>query len=120
MTRAEARAELLAALVAGGIRATVAAGGDPPYVLVAGGPLDLARSTRGGQVPATFRARCIAGAWDDAASADALDELVPDVLAVLLAADGWRVTSTGDDVIRDYAGSMYLTADVSAERYIDI
>lgn len=118
-TLAAARAELVAALSTAGLRGTTAAGGDPPYVLVAGGGIEMTHVVRG-QAPATFRARCVAGAWDDAAAAAILDEQKLSVLGVLLALTGWRMLPVGDDVIRDYAGSMYLTADVSASRMIDL
>lgn len=119
-TLAGARAELIAALEADGIRATDTPGGrDLPYVLVAGDGIELTHLVRG-QGTATFRATCIAGAWDDSAAALALDELKLDVLGVLRALPGWRVNSVGRDGIRTYAGAELLTADCSASRMIDL
>ena len=88
-------------------------------MLVAGGGADAAHIMRG-QMPATFRARCIAGAWDDAASVAQLDALKVATLTVLLSLPGWRMQPLGDDVIRDYGGAMYLTADCAAARMIDL
>jgi hypothetical protein len=119
-TFAQARAELLSALTSASIAATETAGAmQPPYVLVAGGGADPTHVVRG-QMPATFRARCIAGAWDDKAAVASLDALKVATLTVLLSLPGWRMAELGDDVIRDYGGAMYLTADCAAARMVDL
>jgi hypothetical protein len=118
-TRAQARAELITALRAASVRAYDSPSGDPPYVLVGGGGIDMGHISRG-QALATIRARCVAGAWTDKDAQALLDELVQDTLAVLLALTGWRMLPVGQDEIRRFEGGDYLTADVSAARMIDI
>lgn len=118
-TRGEARHELRDALRTAGIRAVDTPAGDPPYVLVGGGGIDPAHISRG-QVAATIRARCVAGAYTEDAAQDTLDDLVTDTLDVLRGLAGWRVLPVGQDEIRRFEGGDYLTADVAAERMIDL
>jgi hypothetical protein len=118
-TRNEARHELRDALRTAGIRAVDAPVGDPPYVLVGGGGIDNTHVPIG-KAPATIRARCVAGAYTEAASQDTLDALVVYVLSVLRTLSGWQLLPVGEDVIRDYGGGLYLTADCAAVRMIDI
>ncbi len=118
-TRAQARAEVVTALRAAGVRAYASPSGDPPYVLVGGGGIDMGHITRG-QALATIRARCVAGAWTAEDSQAILDELVVDTLTVLRSLAGWRMEPVGQDEIRRFEGGDYLTADVSAARMIDI
>ena len=119
-TLAEARAELVAALEAADIAATDTPGArDVPYVLVSGDGIDAAHIVRG-QAVATFRALCIAGAWDGHAVVDELDSLKLATLTVVRELEAWRFGSVGRDGIRTFGGSELLTADVSASRMIDI
>ena len=118
-TRNDARHALRDALRAAGIRALDAPGGDPPYVLVGGGGIDPAHILRG-QVTATIRCRLVAGGYTEEASQDTLDGLVQSTLGVLRNLSGWAVLPVGQDEIRRFEGGDYLTADVSAERMIDI
>jgi hypothetical protein len=118
-TRAQARAEVVTALQAAGIRTVKSASGDPPYVLVGGGGIDMDHIAIG-KAPATIRARCVAGAWTDEDAQAIIDELVMDTLAVFLSMAGWRMLPVGQDEIRRFTGGDYLTADVSAARMIDL
>ena len=119
-TLAGARAELVAAIDAAGMKATDVAGAKPvPYVLVAGAGIDPSR-VMVGKVAATFRAICVAGAWDQAAAVGSLDELKLGVLSVLRGLAGWQLGEVGRDGIRSFSGSDLLTADVSATRLIDL
>lgn len=118
-TRNEARHALRDALRSAGVRAVDTPAGDPPYVIVGGGGIDTTHIARG-QAPATIRARCVAGAYTEEHAQDTLDELVMDTLAVLRGLAGWRVLPVGADEIRRFEGGDYLTADVAAERMIDL
>ena len=118
-TRNEARRELRDALRTADIRAVDVAAGDPPYVVVAGGGVDTAHITRGVGM-ATIRCRLVAGAYVEESAQDTLDGLVDETLSVLRGLAGWRVLSVGQDEIRRFEGGDYLTADVAAERQIDI
>jgi len=117
---AGARAEYVAALRLAGVEVHDAPGGDPPYVFVRGdGIADPGHVVRG-TVLATFSGVCVAGAWDDGASAAMLDELKGDVLAVARAMPGWQLGDVSRDSVRRLGASDYLTADVSANRHVDI
>ena len=119
-TLVQARAELVAAIDAAGIKATDVAGGKAvPYVLVAGAGIDLSRVISG-RVEATFRAICVAGGWDEGTAIEALDAMKLGVLSVLAGLAGWRLGEVGRDGIRSFSGSDLLTADVSASRLIDL
>lgn len=122
MNIAEARAELIAALSAGGAPATDTPGGfDPPYCYVAGdGTGELTRIITG-QVEASFRVTFVGGAWDDTAAAGDLDGLKAAFLETVRELEGWRFGSgIGRDGARDFAGATYLSADGFASRLVDI
>ena len=119
-TRNEARHELRDALRTAGIRAVDSPVSDPPYVLVGGGGIDVTHIAIG-KAPATIRARCVAGAYTEEAAQDVLDALVQATMGVLRTlAGGWQVLPAGQDEYRQFEGGIYLTADVSAARMIDI
>ncbi len=119
-TIAQQRAVLAAALVAGGVPTTNAPGrvSPPVAVLVAAGS-DLEGIGRG-QVAYGFRVVLVSGAADADASAGRLDELVTDTITVLRNLNGWRITTVGAASVRDVAGSLYLSADVTALAMIDL
>ena len=119
-TIATRRTELAAALVAGGVSTSNAPGrvSPPVAVLVAAGS-DLEGIGRG-QVPFGYRIVLVAGAADADASALRLDELVTDTIAVLRSLDGWRIDNLGSASVRDVAGALYLSADVTAYAMIDL
>ena len=118
-TLAQARAELIAAYTAASIRATSTPGGEPPYVLVAGGGIDAEHIIRG-QTEATFRSVLVAGGFEDTKSAAELDALKLGALGVLRALAGWRLGTIGGDGIRSFSGGDYLSAEASASRMIDV
>jgi hypothetical protein len=120
-TFVDARAEVIAALIAAGVRASDTPGADTPYVYVAGdGSGDGSRVVTG-QLVASFRLVMVGGAWDESAAARDLDTLKQTVLETLRSLAGWRLTSgVSRDGARDWAGALYLSADVTAERLIDI
>lgn len=121
-TIAEARAELIAALNAGGARASDTPNGDPPYVYVAGDGTSDATRVITGQLEASFRLTMVGGAIDEAAAARELDGLKDTVLGVVRGLDGWRFTSgVGRDGGRiDLDGRLQLQADAFASRLVDI
>jgi hypothetical protein len=119
-TLAEARDELIAALVAADVRATDNPGGiDPPYVAVLGNGIDLGHIVRN-EAEASFRSVCIAGAADNTGAVDQLDALKLATIAVLRSLAGWRLGEVRADGLRSYQGSEYLTADVTASRFVTI
>ena len=121
MTIAQARAALIAALVAKGIRASSTPGGDTPYAWVTGdGTGDLTRVVTG-QVTASFRTVMIGGAIDDEAAAAELDLLKQSYLEAVRDLDGFRFTGPiGRDGSREWGGILYLQADGFAECLVDI
>lgn len=120
MTPAEARAELIAALTAAGAPATDTPGGrDAPYVFVTSDGISLGPIVAG-QGTLTLRCVMIGGGWDAGASAAQLDELKRVALGVLRGLEGWGVGDVSRDAARDWAGALYLTADVLAVRRIAI
>lgn len=120
-TIAEARSEAIAALIAAGIAADATPGADAPYVYVGGdGTGDGSRIVTG-QLVASFRFVMVGGAWDERSAALELDTLKQAVLTTLRELAGWRLTSgISRDGARDWAGGLYLAADVTAERLIDL
>lgn len=119
-TWAQARAEVVGALAAAGVRAGAMPGGEPPYVLVVSeGTPDGAR-VMAGQVQADWTLRCVGGAWDDDAAAASLDALRQTVMETVRDLDGWTLGSAGPDGMRDWQGGQYLTADIAAARLVDI
>ena len=118
-TLAGARAELVAAYVAASIRATSTPGGEPPYILVAGGGIDPQHIIRG-QAEASFRSILVAGGFEDAKSANELDTLKLAALDVVRDLAGWRLDTIGGDGLRSFSGGDYLSAELSASRMIDI
>ena len=120
-TRAQARAELTAAIEAAGVDAFPDPGGhDPPYVYVRSDGVPDVTHTLRGAVQAEFTAVCVAGAWDADGTAAMLDAAVQATLTALRDLAGWRLGSVGRDGIRRVGGSDLLTADVIASRAIDI
>lgn len=119
-TLAGARAELIAALEAASLSATETPGSKPPpYVAVLGGGVDFGHIVRG-SVLSTWRLACVAGLADAKASVAQLDALKLSAIGMLLTLAGWQLGEVRPDGIRSYAGSDYLTADVTASRYIDL
>jgi hypothetical protein len=122
---AEARAALIAAIVADGLPAGSSPGAaEPPCALVFGQGLDV--SDRGhvarGQVPALFRVTVLGGLFEDADLAGAeLAAAQGIVLGAVRGLAGWRL----DDVRADYVaatpgGGRYLAADVIAAVMIEL
>jgi hypothetical protein len=62
----------------------------------------------------------VAGAWDDGASAAMLDSMKLAVLAAIRGLSGWQLGPVSRDAGRRLEASTYLTADVSANRHVDI
>lgn len=120
-TLAEARAELIDALVSNGARASASPGGDPPYAYVTGdGTGDPARVVTG-QLEAAFRVVLIGGAVDEDAAAVDLDTLKQVFLQTVRELDGWRFAGPiGRDGAREWGGILYLQADGFANRLVDI
>jgi len=120
-TMPEARAELIDALTAEGVRASADPTSDTPFVFVTGdGTGDLARVVSG-QVVAQYRLVLCGGAWDQAAAATELDYLKQVVLQALRALPGWTLNGpVGPDTAREQGGGLLLTADAFAARLIDI
>jgi hypothetical protein len=117
---ADRRTELTAALVAGGVRTTSAPGEvQPPCAVLISAGSDMDGIGRG-QVPFGFRIVLAAGAPTVEASADALDALTGTTLTVLRGLDGWRIQSIAAASIRDIAGALLLSSDVTAEAMIDL
>jgi hypothetical protein len=116
-----ARAELIGALIAAGVRATDTPGGDPPYAYVTGdGTSDPSRVVTG-QIEAAFRVVLVGGAWDEAAAARELDTLKDAFLSAVRDLDGWRFGAPiGRDGTREWAGGLYMTADAFANTLVDI
>jgi hypothetical protein len=118
-TMAEARAEFAAALTSLDVH-DAPGDFDPPYVFIRGdGIADPGHVVRG-TVLASFSAVCVAGAWDDGASAAMLDTLKLTVLTALRGLAGWQLGPVSRDTVRRLGASDYLTADVSANRHVDI
>ena len=118
-TLGSARAEVIAALQAADVRAVAAPGGEVPYVYVAGDGGNVTRLLAG-LVQTDWRLILVGGAWDEEAAATELDTLKQSVLETLRALDGWAVGELGRDGARDWAGGLYLTADISASRLVDV
>lgn len=121
MTIGEARAELVAALIARGVRASDTPGGDTPYAYVTGdGTGDPARVVTG-QLEAAFRVVLIGGSVDETAAAAELDGLKQVFLETVRDLDGWRFAGPiGRDGSREWSGVLYLNADAFANRLVDI
>lgn len=124
-TLAEARADLIAALIGAGLPAGSSPGAaEPPCALVFGQGIDV--SDRGhvarGQVPALFRVTVLGGIFDDSDLPGAeLASALALTLGVLRGLDPWRI----DDVRADYVaatpgGGRYLAADVIAATMIEL
>lgn len=120
-TLPEARAEIIGAIAAAGVRASADPLSDTPFVFVTGdGTGDLGRLVSG-QVVAQFRLVLCGGAWDQSAAASELDYLKQVVLQALRALDGWTLNGPiGPDTAREQGGGLLLTADAFAARLIDI
>jgi len=119
-TIATRRAELTAALIAGGVSCTDTPGdAQPPYAILVQAGSDLDGIGRG-QVAFGWRVTLVAGDYLVATSATALDSLMSTSTTVLRLMDGWRLTSMSAASIRDLAGGLYLTADVTASAMIDL
>jgi hypothetical protein len=118
-TLAEARGDLVAAIAALDIRASVVPTGAPPYVAVLGDGIDLSHIVRG-QALASFRLACVAGGVDDDAVALELDTLKLAMIAMLRTLEGWRPGEVRRDGVRTINGADMLSADVTASRYVDM
>ena len=117
---AEARSEFVAAIATAGVEAKTSPGGDPPYVYVrADGVPDVSHVVRG-TVLGTWAAVCVGGGWTDEGAALELDTLKMAVLTALRSLDGWKLGDIGRDGIRSHQGAELLTADVTANRYVDL
>lgn len=117
---ADGRAELVAALAAGGVRVTEDLGGiDPPGVIVSGAGVDVTGLSRG-QVAAGHRLALLSGAWDSAAASRGLTELTDTVLGILRHLAGWAIGDpSGDGIIRA-GGSDYYGLFITVRRLADI
>ena len=119
-TYAQGRDELVAALVADGVRCSVEYGGiEPPCAVVFSEGAELASIGRG-QVPWTYRVTLLAGGMDASGVAAELDTLRGTALGTVQALAGWRVDRLGRDAIRQVAGASILAADLFLTRMIDI
>ncbi len=119
-TIAARRSELTTALVAGGVTCTDAPGdAQPPYAVLVQAGSDLEGIGRG-QVAFDWRITLVAGDYLVASSALNLDALMATTTSILRLMDGWRITGLGAASIRDIAGALYLTADVTASAMIDL
>jgi hypothetical protein len=118
-TFAEARDELIDALTTAGALAVADPGADTPYVLVT---FDGGNATRivAGKVLADYRLVLVGGGWETAGSAHELDVLRQTCLTVLRGLDGWQVGQLGREGGRSWAGSTYLSGDITASRHIDL
>ena len=120
-TLAEARAELIAALVAAGLDAFPDAGEhDPPFVYVRGDGVPDASHIVRGAVESQWAAVCVAGAWDASGTAADLDATKEAALTVLRALADWRVGPVSRDGIRRVGGADLPTADVIAFRHVNV
>jgi|SRR6185503_6263296 len=120
MTPAEARAEIIDALTTAGAPATSQPGGlDPPYVYVIADGIEPNRIPAG-QADAGFTLVLVGGAWDEESAALELDALKLIALQTVRGLDGWIVGAVGPDGGRDWAGGIYLSADMGAARRVDL
>lgn len=119
-TLASRRAELVAALVAAGVRS----GDDPgaiaaPCALVFGAGSDMTGIGRG-QVAVEFRVTMLGGLSDAHAAGAELATLEGTVLTVARALAGWQVGPLSGDQIRTVAGGDYLSADLALTTTVDL
>lgn len=91
---------------------------DPPCAFVASRGSDLEGIGRG-QVPWSFRVVCIGGAWDAQGAARELAAVRTAALAALRAAS-WGVTSVSADGTRQFAGGIYLSADIELSAMTEV
>lgn len=116
----DGRADLVAALVGAGIRATEDLGGvATPSVIVSGAGVDVGHIGRG-QVGAAYRLALLAGAWDAAGSSRGLAELTDDVLTVLRELTGWAIGDVTPDTIIRIAGADLYGAFIPLRRMADV
>lgn len=118
MTLAGAVAELRTALDAAGLRSTLDPNGvaQPCTIIVPEGVPEL--STRG-QSPAGFRIVLVAGAFDAAASVEALLAAEDTLLSTLAALPHWGVGPLGPAGRIQLAGGSALAAAVTVSRQVD-
>ena len=119
VTFAGAREELATAFEAQGVNATYVVGGKPvPYVLIAQGGISDPSHVVRGELLADFRMIFLAGPPDSERAVTDLDDMKTQCISQLRLLEGWRLGSMGADGIRTYAGGQFLSADLTASRFI--
>lgn len=117
-TLAEARTELAGALEIAGLVVSPTLGRlSPPCVVIFGDGIDPAHLARG-QVKAGLRSMVVAARADSEVAIADLGEMVLAALGAIRGLADWELGTIGVDTIRKVNQVEYLTADVTAHRFV--